>query len=59
MTLFAPDLFRHLALGFALGAVIVGAASIDQWSDQIAPPAQAAQTLQAPQPSHEFWSLAA
>ncbi|TRD11272.1 hypothetical protein FGU71_05020 [Erythrobacter insulae] len=58
MSLFTPDLFRNFVVGFAVGAVIVGAATIDQWSDQIAPPAQAAAPLEAPQPSDDFWSIA-
>ncbi len=57
MNLFAPDLYRNFALGFAVGAVIVGAATIDQWADQISPPANAAVTLEAPQPSDDFWSI--
>ena len=57
MTLFAPDLYRNFAIGFAAGALVVGAATISEWSDEISPPAQAAQTLEAPQPSDEFWSL--
>ncbi|MBV7258687.1 hypothetical protein [Erythrobacter crassostreae] len=57
MSLFAPDLYRNFALGFAVGAVIVGAATIGQWSDQISPPARAAVSLDAPQPSDDFWSI--
>nr|WP_298931921.1 hypothetical protein [uncultured Erythrobacter sp.] len=58
MSLFSADLFRNFALGFAIGGAIVGAASMDQWSDHITPPAQAAAALEAPQPSDDFWSIA-
>ncbi len=54
MTLFAPDLYRNFALGFAAGALIVGAASIDAWAPHLESPALAAQPLEAPQPSSEF-----
>ena len=57
MTLFSPDLFRNFGIGFAIGAAIVGAATIGEWSDEISPPAQAAETREAPQPSADFWSL--
>lgn len=57
MRLFAPDLFRQFGIGFAVGALLVGAATINQWSDQISPPAQAAETPQAPPPSDDFWSI--
>ncbi len=57
MRLFASDLFRQFGIGFVAGTMIVGAATIDQWSDEISPPAQAAEVAQAPQPSAEFWSV--
>lgn len=57
MTLFTPDLFRNFGIGFAIGAAFVGAATIGEWSDEISPPAQAAERLEAPQPSADFWSL--
>ena len=57
MRLFAPDLYRQFAIGFVAGTLMVGAATFDQWSDEISPPAQAAETAQAPQPSPDFWSL--
>ena len=57
MTLFTPDLYRNFAIGFAAGAVIVGIATIGELSDEISPPAQASETLAAPQPSDQFWTL--
>lgn len=54
MKLFAPDLYRHFAFGFVAGALVVGAATLDQWSDAIESPAQAASPLEAPQHSAEF-----
>ena len=54
MTFFTPDLYRHIGLGFALGAVLVVAASADSWAEQISPPAQAAEVPQAPQPAPDF-----
>jgi hypothetical protein len=47
MRLFAPDLYRSFALGFAAGAVLVAGATVDQWADQFAPPARAAETAPA------------
>lgn len=43
MQLFTADLYRNFALGFLAGALIMGVATFDQWSDQIAPPARAAE----------------
>ncbi len=54
MALFTPDLYRQLGLGFVLGAVLVGAANADAWTDAFSPPAQAAQTIEAPVPDAEF-----
>lgn len=54
MSLFTPDLYRNFAIGFVGGALIVGAATIDQWAGEITPPAHAAQPAEAPQPSSEF-----
>ncbi|MGY6637577.1 MAG: hypothetical protein ACXIUO_10590 [Erythrobacter sp.] len=48
MRLFAPDLYRNFALGFAAGAVLVAWASVDQWAGDLAPPAQAAERVSAP-----------
>ncbi|MBD2843106.1 hypothetical protein [Erythrobacter rubeus] len=57
MTLFSPDLYRNFAIGFVAGTLMVGAASFDHISDLISPPAQAAQTFEAPQPSDDFWVI--
>ena len=57
MTLFAPDLYRNFALGFAAGAAILAISNFDAWSDQISPPAQAAEMVKTPQPSAEFWTI--
>ncbi len=54
MTLFTPDLYRNFAIGFAAGALMVGAATIDQWGPHLEAPAQAAEPLSAPQPADEF-----
>ncbi|EAQ28616.1 hypothetical protein NAP1_13493 [Erythrobacter sp. NAP1] len=54
MTLFAPDLYRNFALGFAAGGLLVGAATIDQWGPELESHAIAAQPLEAPQPADEF-----
>ena len=54
MTLFAPDLFRNFAFGFVAGAILVGAATINQWGPELESPAIAAEPLAAPQPSSEF-----
>lgn len=50
MRLFAPDLYRNFAIGFAAGAVLIAATSAGQWGDELAPPAQAAETPHAPGP---------
>lgn len=42
MGLFKPDLYRNFALGFALGAVLVGVSVADNWQTDLASPAQAA-----------------
>ena len=57
MTLFAPDLYRNVAIGFAIGTALLGVARFEEWSDEIAPPAQAAEQLAAPAPSPDFWTL--
>ncbi len=54
MTLFIPDLYRQLGLGFVLGAVLVAATNADAWAEQFSPPAQAAQVIKAPLPDAEF-----
>ena len=57
MSLFTPDLYRNFALGFVGGALIVAAMTADEWADEISPPAQAAQQIEAPQPAGDFWTL--
>lgn len=52
MALFTSDLFKRIALGFVLGAAMVGVANAD--AGAIESPAQAAVAPQAPQPSAEF-----
>ncbi len=54
MNLFSADLFRNFGLGFMAGAVILGAATIDQWGGQLESPAQAASPLEAPAPASDF-----
>ncbi|MEE4201372.1 hypothetical protein [Erythrobacter sp.] len=54
MTLFAPDLYRNFALGFAAGGLVVAAATIDHWGGSLESPLQAASPLEAPAPSAEF-----
>lgn len=54
MQLFAPDLYRLIGLGFIAGTLLVAAANADAWADEFAPPASAAEPLQAPQPTDEF-----
>lgn len=50
MRLFAPDLYRNFAIGFAAGAALIAGASADSWSEELAPPAQAAETPHTPGP---------
>ena len=38
MTLFSPDLYRNFAFGFAAGALMVGAATADQWMGELESP---------------------
>ena len=54
MRLFAPDLFRNFGIGFALGAVLIVGAKVDDWSEAVASPAQAAELRADPQaaPAH-------
>ena len=54
MQLFTADLYRNFALGFAAGTLIMGIASFDQWSDQIAPPAHAAEPTPTQDIADEF-----
>ena len=46
MGLFTPDLYRSFAIGFAVGAVIIGASTVPNWDTDLASPAQAATTAQ-------------
>ncbi len=58
MTLFTPDLFRKFALGFVAGALMLGAFNFEEWSDQVSPPANAAaDPVETPPPSDDFWTL--
>lgn len=54
MRLFAPDLYRNFAIGFAAGAVLIAGANVDRWGAELSSPARAAETLHAPQPSDDF-----
>lgn len=54
MTLFTPDLYRQFGLGFLIGAALLAVANAEALSDQVAPPAQAAEAPQTPQPAPEF-----
>jgi hypothetical protein len=50
MRLFAPDLYRNFAIGFAAGALLIAGTSADSWSGEIASPARAAETPHTPGP---------
>ncbi len=54
MTLFSSDLFRSFGIGFVVGGLIVGAATIGQWGPELESPANAAEPIEAPAPSSEF-----
>lgn len=57
MTLFSDDLYRNFGIGFAVGAMIVGVSTIDQWGPELESAAQAApmiETSQALEPAAEF-----
>jgi hypothetical protein len=54
MTLFAPDLYRNFAFGFAAGGLIVAAATAEHWAPSLESPLQAASPLGAPPASAEF-----
>lgn len=54
MTLFTPDLFRNFALGFVAGGLILGITNFDVVENTLDAPVNAAQPLEAPQPSDEF-----
>lgn len=57
MALFTPDLYRHFAIGLAGGALIMAASTASEWADHISPPANAAERVDAPQASGDFWTL--
>jgi hypothetical protein len=54
LRLFATDLFRNFAFGFAGAAVLILAANGDVRDAALAPPARAAQLPDAPVPAPEF-----
>ena len=54
MTFFTPDLYRLFGLGFLIGAAMLAVANAEALSEQVAPPAQAAETVQAPLAAAEF-----
>lgn len=54
MNLFSSDLFRNFGVGFLVGAMIIGGATIDQWGAHLESPAQAASPFEAPAPANEF-----
>ena len=56
MSLFTPDLFRNFGIGFVAGALMVGVMTIDHWGEDLAPAAQAAEVVTAPQAVDRFWS---
>lgn len=46
MGLFTPDLYRSFAIGFAIGAVMIGVNAAPDWTADLVSPAQAATTAQ-------------
>ena len=42
MTLLKSDLTRNFGIGFVIGALMVGAMSVQDWSAQVVAPVQAA-----------------
>ena len=42
MTLLKSDLSRNFGIGFVIGALMVGAMSVQSWDTQVASPAMAA-----------------
>lgn len=54
MTLFSSDLFRNFAFGFVAGGLLVSAATLDDWTDMVEAPANAAAPIEAP---HETLAL--
>lgn len=53
MGLFKPDLYRNLAIGFVIGAAVIGIASAPQWDGDLASPAQASTSNAAQQTTGE------
>ncbi|MEL7446802.1 MAG: hypothetical protein AAGK02_13500 [Pseudomonadota bacterium] len=51
MELFRSDLYRNFGIGFVVGALLVGAMTMNSWDGDIAPSAQAAEQVQ---PTSEF-----
>jgi len=51
--LFKPDLYRNFAIGFAIGAAVIGVASGSRWNGDIASSAQAATSNAASQTTGE------
>lgn len=54
MNLFTPDLFRNFALGFVVGGAIIGLTTFDILGTALDAPVNAAEPIEAPQPSAEF-----
>ena len=54
MRLFSADLFRNFGIGFALGALLLVGANMQEPNGGVASPAQAAEVIKAPAPSAEF-----
>lgn len=50
MRLFATDLYRNFAIGFAVGAALIAGANVNQWGENLASPARAAETARTPGP---------
>ncbi|MFN3990698.1 MAG: hypothetical protein ACK4IS_10620 [Erythrobacter sp.] len=50
MRLFAPDLYRNFAIGFAAGALLIAGVSAGQWGDEVSAPARAAEVPHTPGP---------
>ena len=41
MGLFKADLYRNFAIGFLIGAVMIGVAAVPEWDAELASPAMA------------------
>ncbi len=54
MRLFSSDLFRNFGFGFALGALLVVGANMQDRNGVVASPAQAAEVIKIPAPTAEF-----